>query len=232
MNMKQVTLATAASLALCVTAYAGGHNAPAYSHSGYNSDWATGWYLGAGVNGDAAMTAQTSFGQSWEGTTGATEIDLEKSENNIGWSVYLGRKVSHHFAFELGYDWIGNQHFKATTGTEANHGNTDKAEVKQWNVHGVGLIHFPIGEYFNVFGKGGVAYYQNHTDFDTYYNTAAGTSNAKLDTFALTYGAGVELTVDQFGIRGEYTVIEPNFNNQTTFYISDVVGASIFYRFM
>jgi hypothetical protein len=239
MNMKQLTLATAASFALCATAFAGGNeHTPAYTHSGYDSNWANGWYLGAGANGDAGMTDESVFGQSsWEGwPLGGFETDFQKSENNVGFDVYVGRKVSKHFAFEMGYTWLGNQNFKAYNETTKT---KDTIEVQQWNVHGVGLIHLPIGEYFNVFAKGGVAYYQNQTDMDSKQLAdggiipAAGTSgHAALNTFALTYGAGIEVGYDQFGLRGEYTVIAPSQNNQDNFYISDIIGVSIFYRFM
>ncbi|MFI4955829.1 MAG: outer membrane beta-barrel protein [Gammaproteobacteria bacterium] len=233
MNLKQLSLATAASLALCATAFAGGdQHAPAYTHSGYDSNWANGWYLGAGANGDAGMSDESVFGQSsWEGwPLGGVETDFEKSENNVGFDVYVGRKVSKHFAFEMGYTWVGNQNFK---GHNSSTSTKDTIEVQQWNVHGVGLIHLPIGDYFNVFAKGGVAYYQNQTDIDAELLNNEGVSgNEVLNTFALTYGAGIELTYDQFGVRGEYTVIAPNHNNQNNFYISDIIGVNLFYRFM
>ena len=233
MNMKQLTLATAATLALCATAFAGGNeHTPAYTHSGYDSNWANGWYLGAGANGDAGMTDQSVFGQmSWEGfNIGVLETDFEKSENNVGFDVYVGRRVSKHFAFEMGYTWMGNQNFKAHNVDTLT---KDTIEVQQWNVHGVGLVHLPIGEYFNVFAKGGVAYYQNQTDIKSDELTTAGVNgHAVLNTFALTYGAGIEVGYDQFGLRADYTVVAPSHNNQDNFYISDIIGVSLFYRFM
>lgn len=234
MNFKHIALATAASLTLCVTAFAGGdQEMPTYKHkNGYNSNWATGWYIGAGANGDSGMTDDSVFGQeSWQGWgLAVNEQDFNKSENDMGFDVYVGRKVSNYFAFEMGYTAVGNQHFKAFNNDTAT---TDKVEVKQWNVHGTGLIHMPIGEYFNVFGKGGVAYYQNQTDTKSEFLQANGIDgHAKLNTFALTYGAGIEVTWDQFGVRGDYTVIAPSHNNQDNFYISDLIGVSLFYRFM
>lgn len=254
MKMKQFALATAATLALCTTAFANdgkmidkdeyANAKPHHKHhdkccnDGYNPNWAEGWYIGAGLNGDSGMTDQSSFGQVWEGGALAiTTVNLEKNENNIGWDVYVGRKVSKHFAFELGYTGNGNQHFKGDVfSASAGALVPAKSEVKQWNVHGVGLLHMPIGHYFNVFAKGGIAYYQNETTLTAVDPTdaiAAGSlETSKLNTFALTYGAGIELTWDQFGVRGEYTVVAPSFNNQENFYISDLVGASIYYRFM
>lgn len=245
MNMKQLTLATAASLALSFTASANSTmiDKDAYATSkpkakhqccndGYNGNWAQGWYIGAGLNGDSGMTDQSVFGQaSWESVSlASSQTDFEKSENNIGFDVYVGRRVSKHFAFEMGYTAVGNQHFKAFNNVSDS---VDKAEVKQWNVHGTGLIHMPIGDYFNVFAKGGVAYYQNQTDFDANILVSSGIQDkAQLNSFALTYGAGIEVTWDQFGVRGDYTVVAPSHNNQDNFYISDIVGASIFYRFM
>jgi hypothetical protein len=237
MNIRQLTLSSAATLALCLTASAGGQNAPSYSHHGYNSNWAEGWYIGAGANWDASQSAKLpTVDMPWDESQYGHVTSFEKSENGTGFDVYVGRKVSNHFAFEVGYTWLGQQEFRSTGYDLGIPGCKDictqTAQVNQWNVHGVGLVKWPIGDYFDVFAKGGIAYYVNTTDLDGGLSTQYPDPNPELSTFALTYGAGLELSYEQFGIRGEYTVVAPNFNNQEDYYISDIIGASLFYRFM
>ena len=113
MNMKQVCLATAATLALCVTASAGGVNNPSYSHEGHehhHHDWSHGWYVGAGVNGDVANTNEQieAIAPWYLYSFGSDGADFQQEDNDVGFDIYVGKRTHKHFAFELGYSWVGD----------------------------------------------------------------------------------------------------------------------------
>ncbi len=231
MNMKQVCLATAATLALCVAASAGGVNNPSYNHEGHehhHHDWSHGWYVGAGVNGDVANENETVYANSIWFLESFDSGEFQLNDNDVGFDIYVGKRTHKHFAFELGYSLVGDQKFQSLYSED----RINYAKVEQWNIHAVGLAYWPVAEYFSVFLKGGAAYYSNKTEFsendagDEYF-----WGNNELSTFAFVYGAGLEIAVDHFGVRGEYTGLTTTQANQNAFYISQLVGASVFYRF-
>lgn len=238
MNKKIMTVAIAGSLAMSLSAFAS--SGPGASHHGShedNMDWSKGWYVGAGINGDATNTANLvgrdpavfANGSNTAGGITAAPSEFEQTSNNIGFDVFVGRDVSRHFAFEVGYTWVGNVEFE----TEVTEDEVDEITVQQWNVHAVGVVKMPVGEYFTVFGKGGIAYLSSvheiskNEDLPTAVN-----SDETLNTFALTAGAGMEVAWDQFGVRGEYNVLLPSETARNDFYISDVVSLNVFYKFM
>lgn len=242
MNKKIMTVAIAGSLAMSLSAFAS--SGPGASHhngssSKDNMDWTQGWYIGAGVNGDAAGTQTLKgrdpsvFNGSASATAGgitAAPAEFEQTARNVGFDVFVGRSVSDHFAFEMGYTWLGNVDFKNENASDVT---TDKVVVKQWNVHAVGVGKFPIGDYFAMYAKGGLAYMGSEQDFTNAVNTAAPVKTTeKLNTFALTAGAGLEVSWDQFGVRGEYNVMLPSDSARNDFYISDIIGLNAYYKFM
>jgi hypothetical protein len=219
-----------------VTASAGGVNNPSYSHEGrkhHHDNWAQGWYVGAGVNGDVANTNETLYANApWFYGSFEDTYNFELEDNDVGFDIYVGKRVHRHFAFELGYSWVGDQKFQGFTD-----GGDPKdpvyGKVEQWNIHAVGLAYWPVAEYFSVFAKGGAAYYSNKTEFSgdddgvPYF-----IGDNELSSFAFVYGAGLEIGSDRFGVRGEYTGLATTQANQNAFYISQLVGASLFYRFI
>lgn len=239
MNKKIMTVAIAGSLAMSLSAFAS--SGPGASHhngsSHDNMDWSQGWYIGAGVNGDAAGT-QTLKGRDAEvfvsGTSTAGGITLaptefEQTARNAGFDVFVGRTVNDHFSFEVGYTWLGNVDFHSENSSDVV---TDKIKVEQWNVHAVGVGKWPIGDYFAMYAKGGLAYMGNETKLTRAVNTTPVHETEQLNTFALTAGAGVEVSWDQFGVRGEYNVMLPSDSARNDFYISDIIGLNAYYKFM
>lgn len=232
MNKKLMSLAIAGSLAVSLSAFAS--TGPSYSSNGYNGDWSTGWYIGAGINGDSANTHKKGSIVSYPFTStdipAAAGDRFKMNNSDIGFDAYVGRQVSDHFAAEFGYTYVGDVDFnlKDSAGVKQ-----DSVRVEQWNVHLVGLMKMPIGDYFNFFAKGGLAYI--NVDQKYKYNIETGTVTKhtdSLDTVAFTGGVGMEVAWDQFGIRGEYTVIRPNETAQDDFYISDLIGLNAYYKFM
>jgi hypothetical protein len=220
MSLKKMTLATVGSLAISLPAFAG-------MLDGYTGDWSQGWYIGAGVNGDSQAVMDSRSGVDVFGLASDTRIDRRSSD--VGFDVYVGRDVSNYFAGEFGFTWVGDQNFRvrdADTGVKE-----EDIKVKdQWNIHLVGKGQLPLGDYFNVFAKLGAAYLQSDA---RYKDATLGTSETEsTHSFALTYGVGLELAYEQFGLRGEYNVYRPANNVRDDFYISDVISANVFYKFM
>lgn len=240
MNKKIMTVAIAGSLAMSLSAFAS--SGPGASHhkgsSNDNMDWAQGWYIGAGVNGDAEGTMNLkgrdpsvfANGSNTAGGITAAPTKFDQTNRNIGFDVFVGRSVNDHFAFEMGYTWLGNVDFNSKNASDVK---TDKIEIQQWNVHAVGVGKFPIGDYFAMYAKGGLAYMNVDQKTTRSVNTTAPVKNTeKLSTFALTAGAGLEVMWDQFGVRGEYNVMLPSDSARDDFYISDIIGLNAYYKFM
>jgi opacity protein-like surface antigen len=193
-----------------------------YAHTD-NLDWNKGWYIGAGLNSNAELLQQTAGSITPLGLSG-DEIKLDS--DNIGFDAYLGREINPYFAAELGYTFAGNVHYSAETAEI----HTQSATVKEWNLHFVLLGRLPIGEYANLFLKGGSAWYYNTEKLENIIVPQINHTNEQ--GLALTYGFGAEIAWDQFVLRGEYIVISPASNVIDDFYITDTVGASLIYKFL
>lgn len=229
MNKKIVALAIAGSMAVSLSAFAAKGpmmKGQSHDHSHGNMNWQTGWYIGAGVNGDSQSVMDlNSSPDVFNGELSASD-KVERSSGNVGFDVFVGRMVNEHFGMELGYTLVGTQEFKSK---DAAGVKTDKVEVDQWNVHLVALGKLPIAHYFDVYAKGGVAYYNTDQEFKVIATGAKQTDTSH--TMALTYGVGLDINWDNWGIRGEYNVIWPANNVRDDFYISDIIGANAYYRF-
>lgn len=224
-----VAIAIAGSLAVSLSAFANkGADYKPHHHHHDNLDWSKGWYIGAGVNGNAESTmGYNGSPEVFEGQLGDSfSGEVELGESNVGFDAYVGRKVSKHWAVELGYTWLGDQTFDV----EESELEVYDLEVEQWNVHLVGIGYLPVGEYVNVFVKGGAAYFSTTQELET-EAADVDVNTSTLHTMALTYGAGIELAWDNWGIRGEYNVIWPTSSAREDFYIADIISANIYYKF-
>lgn len=188
-----------------------------------NLDWSKGWYIGLGINNDGIFSEDVTGVSSLIGFT-TDEVDL--SNSNIGFDVYLGREISKYWAVELGYTYVGNLDVNG----ETDEGLIQSATVKQWNVHAVGLGRLPLGEHFDFMIKGGPAWYFNSEKFEDVATDL--TVHSKYRGFALTYGAGLEVFWDQFVVRADYTMISPPNNIQDDFWVTDIAGLSFIYKFI
>jgi hypothetical protein len=217
-------IACSLALSLPVLANKGAdYHKPAETKSNNTDDWSKGWNIGAGVNADANSTYYT------HGTTvpiGFTTEEVDLQNNNTGFDVYIGREVSKYWATELGYSYVGNIDLSGKT----DHVHEQSASVRQWNVHAVGLGRLPLGYHMNFLYKGGIAWYYNSGKFHDLALDEI--THSKYRGFALTYGAGLEVTWDQFAIRGDYTFLSPPENIQDDFWVSDLVGLSMIYKFI
>jgi hypothetical protein len=198
------------------------HSQPVHKSTD-NLDWSKGWYIGVGVNADSEFITNTN-GASLP--IGFTTDKVRYDSNNTGFDVYIGREISPYWAAEFGYSYVGNIDF---TG-ETDHVHEQTASVRQWNVHTVGLGRVPLGYHMNFMYKGGLTWYYNSGKFHDL--TLDEITHNKYRGFALTYGAGLEVTWDQFALRGDYTFISPPSNIQDDFWISNLIGVSMIYKFI
>ncbi len=220
MNLKKMTLATVGSLAISLPAFAG-------MLDGYNAAWDTGWYVGLGANVDSQQLMDTRGGVTQFKSSTFPRVDQRSAD--AGFDLYVGRDVSNYFAGELGFTWVGDMNFRVK-----DDGGDKAQDIKvkdQWNIHLVGKGTLPLGDYVGVFAKLGAAYMQSDQrfkDVDPSISTFTETTHG----FALTYGVGIQATYEQFGVRGEYNVLRPAENVRDDFYVSDIISANVFYKFM
>jgi hypothetical protein len=232
MNKQIIAIAIAGSMAVSLSAFANKgaeYQKPHHKHHN-NLDWSKGWYIGAGVNGNAQATMELNgtphvFNHYLPETF--SDAQVKSTANDLGFDAYVGRQVSRHWAVELGYTWLGNQFFN---GYEFFDGAKNyEIEVQQWNAHLVGIGKMPVGHYVNVFFKGGVAYFSSEQEFTNEIESFTVTDSTRGMT--LTYGAGIELAMHHWGIRGEYNRIWPANNVEDDFYVADIISANIYYKF-
>lgn len=199
------------------------YKAPQPESSPYNLDWSKGWYIGAGVNADALTFFDVN------GTTIPAAFSTDKVEinsNNAGFDVYIGREVNRYWAAEFGYSYVGNVDLKGITDGVKE----QTAYARQWNLHAVGIGRLPLGYHMNFMYKGGLAWYFNSGKFLDIPTDVV--SHNRYRGFALTYGAGLEVTWDQFVLRGDYTFMSPPENIQDDFLVTDLMGVSLIYKFI
>lgn len=222
--MKRIILSSliASSLTLALPALAS-KGAPYSPKTQDNLDWSTGWYIGAGFNSDAEFLLKL---HGTEDITNISAAKIEMDSHNTGFDVYLGREVNPYFTTEFGYTYVGNLDLTGKTDGEL----VEKVTVRQWNLHVVALAKAPVGEHLNFFLKGGVTWYNNSQKVRDYEENT--TEHDKSEGVALTYGAGAEVAWDQFALRADYTKVRPGNSISKDFYISDLVGMSLIYKFM
>jgi hypothetical protein len=223
---------SASALALALPAFAaptkGAPYSPPPAPPQDNLNWGQNWYIGFGINGDAASNLQ---GQP-EAFVGVELEEVELDSTDVGFDVYLGRSINDHFAIEFGYTFVGNVNLDLTSTLVHENENEVRhysGKVEQWNLHAVALGRWPIGDYVNLMIKGGAAWYENSQNLQNISTDI--TTHDKYSGFALTYGGGIEVFWDQFGIRGDYTAVLPPNRADDMFYVSDLVGLSFIYKF-
>lgn len=225
MNKIVSTLVLATSLSISLSSFA--NKGAAYQEKNEdNLNWFQNWYMGIGVNGNAENTLNLHGStEVFDHISGFTTLDeVEQTSSSPGFEFYVGRIINKNWSYELGYTLLGDMHFSG----EIDESREEKVEVVQWNVHLVGIGKLPIGEYFNVFLKGGGGYIMSTQEF---LDTSGVNLRDKVNTMMLTYGWGIGLELERWGIRGEYNVISPANNVQDDFYIADIISATIFYKF-
>jgi opacity protein-like surface antigen len=217
-------LISASCLALSLSAIAaptkGAPYSPPPAPPQDNLNWGQNWYIGFGINADAASNLQ---GQP-DAFVGVEIDELELDSTAIGFDVYLGRSINDHFAVELGYTFVGNVELDLSSESSYYSG-----KVEQWDLHAVALGRWPIGDYVNLMIKGGAAWYENSQNLKNINSDL--TTHDKYSGFALTYGGGLEVFWDQFGVRADYTAILPPNRADDMFYVSDLIGMSFIYKF-
>lgn len=181
------------------------------------------WYVGIGANYTANMTDKFK-GVSDTSSTGVTAGDTVQAKlNNRGWggNIFVGYVVNKYFGTELGFSYLGTDKFKVTN--ETTGASLGTAEIKnQWNVHFVGNAYLPVTDWFSPYAFAGVGYINYKAE------TGNNLDSHNYSGFGLVYGAGLQFNIDQFGIRGSYTV--QNVNNDSND-DKDYISLDVLYRF-
>lgn len=165
-----------------------------------------------------------------------TTENIKRTKNNWGFNLYVGRTLNNYFAAQADLIFRGSQTYNTTgvvttltaapgipVGTAVGGIATSAQLTNQWAADVVGLFGLPvIPHYLTLFTKGGVAFYnyQLQTNsavavFDPTRQEALTLVNAssnlqKRNGFKFTYGAGLQLNWNQFGLRGDYTAYNRN----------------------
>lgn len=237
MKKFSIALVLAGSMAVSLSAFA----AKGAPYQAPVQDKAYGaWYIGAGPNWNSQFNMDTNgidviYPSSLDFIFEDVYLTTEQSSSDIGFDVYVGYDLSKYWQVELGYTYVGDVNLRSTALSAEDpdlEGSFDTT-VKQWNVHFVGMGKLPVGEYVNVFLKGGIAYFSSKQEYDLGEGGEAltGVFEQTTDSLALTYGAGAELHWDNWGLRGEYNVMWPANNVREDFYIADVISANLYYKF-
>jgi len=224
MNKSIIAIAMVGSLAVSLSAFA--NKGAEYKGSHYEGhSWSNNWYVGGGINGNAANTiTENNFDNDGD--------NFEIESNDVGFDLYVGHNINRHWAAELGFTWVGKTTFAYEDYEDDVTHIYYENEVKQWNIHLVGMYKLPVADHFNLFGKFGAAYFGSTETFtDPFYDDTDEETEWTVGTVALTYGFGAEAVWDRWGVRAEYNVIAPDHLVQDDFYVADIISANIFYKF-
>jgi len=169
------------------------------------------WYIGIGANYNAIQKDKYRF-LTYNPDWSPFDI-LEIDDHDIGVNLFVGNRLTDHFANELGVDLIGDTKW---VNYEPGFKNEFRNNLKIHNIYHVyydGYFFIPLMHpSFEAFAKGGVSYLEakNNIKFHNYSPASVDTEfSSTVRTFALNYGAGVQFNAQQFGIRGEYTRVVP-----------------------
>ncbi|MGH8669668.1 MAG: outer membrane beta-barrel protein [Burkholderiales bacterium] len=140
------------------------------------------WYVGGSAG-------QSEFKRTCEG------LAIGCDESDSAWRVFAGYQYSRNVAFELGYADAGEAEGAGNIGGQpANF----KRKVRAWDLSG--LLQFPVGERFGLFGRLGIM--RDETKFTgTLLGAPVATSEKH---FGWTYGLGAEANFGALGLRAEW----------------------------
>lgn len=114
-------------------------------------------------------------------------IQLTMDDNDIGWKLYGGMFITDYFGFEAGWTDLGDM-------------NKNSVDIETEGFTAAGLVAFPIGKTFQIYGKAGVFFW------DQDVNTI------NFDGEDVMYGVGARLRVmDQFHVRVEWERYDTKF---------------------
>lgn len=161
-----------------------------------NAQPSTPWYVGVGLD----------YSPVWTDNIGSGAFKLKT--RGFGGNVFVGYHVNKYFGTEFGVDIVAPNKYSAGAVSNA-------VQYKnRWNVHFVGNAYLPVNAWFSPFAFAGVAWMNNRMD-------VLGVEAEKYSGLALTYGAGLQFNIQEFGIRLKYT----RFDDSQNFHLDNVGGA-------
>jgi hypothetical protein len=171
-----------------------------------------GLYIGAGT-GFSSLKNDDSDEAGDFIDSGSDDFDVDDDDNV--YKAFVGYQYNPYFATEAFYTDLGTVQLKGN-----DFGNTD-LKSKAYGVNVVGIL--PIGQYFSLFAKAGMAKWETDVDGNL------GDSSVDLkdnDGFDPVYGAGAQVNLDPFLIRAEYERYDFDSDYQV-----DAFTASVGYKF-
>src|SRR5690606_4684406 len=125
--------------------------------------------------------------------------------NSRGWggNAFVGYHVNKYFGTELGFDVLGQNKWKVTNTSDEGTVNSTLKETNRWNIHFVGNAYLPVASWFSPFAFFGAAY------LNTNWKDGSATVE-KYSGLGITYGAGLEFSYQQFGVRLRYAKYVPS----------------------
>lgn len=146
----------------------------------------SGWYIGGNVGQSRATIDEDNITEDLV-AGGATSINIDSDEKDIGYKLFGGYQFNRYLALEGGYFDLGEFGFDATT---VPAGTLDgKIRVKGLNFDVVGM--FPFTEKLSAFGRLGVNYAKVDDSFHGSGAVVADSSPDSNDT-NYKYGAGLQ----------------------------------------
>lgn len=179
--MKQLLSLVAATAGVAVAGASFAASAPVMSQQQHSAQ-STPWYVGVGLNYNAVFTDESNSNR---------KLD----DSDIGGNIFVGYDVNKYFGIEGGFNYLGNEEYKSSTGA-ANKSELDD----QWNLHMVGNAYLPVNKMFQPFVFGGATYMNGEWD-----KVNGNSSDRQYAGFGLIYGAGAQFNYNQFGVRVKYT---------------------------
>jgi opacity protein-like surface antigen len=188
------------------------------------------WYVGVGLNYNAVQKDKHWWGE----PDNYDELDLAK--HRWGYNLFVGNRLTTHFANEFGFSEVGDAtwHYKDyEINEEVTVEHEATFDVKDiYHVYYDGLFFMPLNQSVEVFAMGGLSYLWSkgditfHNDGDSIYEH----HDAKLETFALNYGGGVQFNWRQFALRGRYMRVVPSHDMDDWHQIIDTVNIDALYH--
>lgn len=218
MNKTLVTsVIAAAGLAISGFAFAG-------SATAYRAPAANQWYAGIGANYTAVL-ANTYSGTSDGTLAGGESYNLDTK--NVGFNVFVGKRVSQTFAHEFGYTYIGKLTYTGNT-MRAN-----KIEVKSpFDFYFNTYMFTPVAYGFQAFAKGGVNYMRTSAWYSSSASAQATAHTDYFNAFALNAGLGLQYMNGNYGVRAAWNHYFPVAqHSETNFTTADTINLDVLYHF-
>lgn len=176
-----------------------------------NAQPSTPWYVGVGLDYSPVATDQILHG------------DFKLNNRGFGGTGFVGYHVNKYFGTEFGFDVIAANKYKGSVKATLQVKN-------RWNIHFVGNAYLPVCSWFSPFAFAGVAWINNQVELNS-----GALHVSKYSGLGLTYGAGLQFNIQEFGVRVKYTRFDASssVNNVITSNntAQDLVSLDVLYRF-